>query len=193
MTFRKYYFSILGACIVIAAAVALSPLGVNPAACAEKQEEVETPFSKGARVTFQPKTEVPRRVVGINVFPSELKEGTVSLTKENAERVFKGFLSENKAFFRVSPEDLSLTYAKKSKDTWYVKFQQNYKGIPVYRATVGFTATEKGLVRTYGSSYYGDLDVPTEPKISLEEAVRIGKDTYDPAPGKNSPTRTARR
>lgn len=148
-------------------------------ASAQPQESI--PFSRETKVTLSPRTKLPRRVLDINVTPRQLRETKQALTEKNAEAVFKGFLAEHSQFFRVQPEQLRMTLAARRNGTWYVRFQQYYKGVPVHQATIGLTATKDGMIKTYGSSYHPDIDVDTVPKIALARAVEIAKTTYDSA------------
>jgi Zn-dependent metalloprotease len=144
----------------------------------EKDVIKQPTISKRAMVTMDPMTKIPAKVIGIDAFPSTLKEGAVALTEDKADLAFKTFLGENKRFFGVDTDNLKLISAKKLHGKWYVKYQQYYKGIPVYRATVGLTTTEQGKVLTYGSNYYPKIDVSIKPKIGLEEAVTVAKGSY---------------
>jgi len=148
-----------------------------------KEEKVKTRFADNVRVTKNRLTKIPERVMEIDVYPTVLKEGTVLVTKENAESTFKEFLKEHKELFEVEPEDLKMVSAKKINNKWYVKYRQYYKGIPVHNATVGLDSSENGKVSSYASNYQPNIEVPTEPKVKLEKAVDIAKETY---PGKAS-------
>lgn len=124
-------------------------------------------FSEGAQTTLSPLTRIPKRVVGINVFPTALREGVVPLTEKNVEMVFKDFLKENQEFFGVNTEDLKLSTSRKVRGRWYIKFQQYYEGILVYQATVGLDASDRGKVGTYASNYHPKLEVSTYTKDKL--------------------------
>jgi Zn-dependent metalloprotease len=144
----------------------------------KKEEKVKTWFADDVRVTKNRLTKIPERVMEIDVYPTVLKEGTVPVTKENAESTFKEFLKEHKELFEVEPEDLKMVSAKKISNKWYVKYGQYYKGIPVHNATVGLDSSENGKVSSYASNYQPNIEVTTEPKVKLEEAVDIAKKTY---------------
>ena len=148
-----------------------------------KEEKVKTRFSDNVRVSKNRLTKIPERVMEIDVYPAVLKEGTVPVTEENAESTFKEFLKEHKELFEVEPEDLKMVSAKKINNRWYVKYRQCYKGIPVHNATVGLDSSENGKVSSYASNYQPNIKVPAEPRVKLEKAVDIAKETY---PGKDS-------
>lgn len=144
----------------------------------KKKKKVKIKLSESARTTLHPLTRIPKRVVEINRFPAVLKEGTVPLTKDNVKKVFKDFIKENQEFFGIASANLRLKSAKKVREKWYAKFQQYFKGVPVYKATVGLDASKKGKMSTYAANYHPNIDVSTSPKISLEKAVEIAKETY---------------
>ncbi|UCF05900.1 MAG: hypothetical protein JSV33_02360 [bacterium] len=136
-------------------------------------------------ITRDPITLIPRKMVNINVVPESLKDGRIALTEKNAEKVFKDYLEENINLYRVRPADLKMISARQRQGTWFIKFQQYYRDIPVYKATVGFTATEDGMIKTYGSSFHPGIDLDTEPKIKLPEAVEIARRTYKTDAGRS--------
>jgi hypothetical protein len=144
----------------------------------KKKKKAKIKLSKSARTTLHPLTRIPKRVVEINRFPIILKKGTVPLTKDNVKKVFKAFIKENQEFFGIDSTNLKLKSAKKVRKKWYAKFQQYYKGIPVYKATVGLDASEQGKMNTYAAKYHPNIDAPTSSEISLEKAVEIAKETY---------------
>lgn len=134
-------------------------------------------LSESSITHLHPLTKIPQRVVGINLFSSEYRE--VQVTKDNAEKVFKSFIKEHKDFLMVEPDELKLISIKQIRGKWYAKYQQLYHGIPVHKATVGLDASDKGKMSTYASSYHPKIDAPTEPKITLANAVAIAKKTYE--------------
>ena len=144
----------------------------------KKEKRIKVRLSDSARTTLNPITRIPKKVVGINRFPSILKEGAIPVTKANVETAFKSFLKENREFFGVQSEDLKLKSVKKIREKWYAKFQQYFKGIPIYNAMVGLDASDRGKVSNYAANYHPKIDVPTEPKISLEMAIQTAKKTY---------------
>lgn len=144
-----------------------------------KQEETKTQLGDNVRVTRNRLTKIPERVVEIDAYPASLKEGEVPVSKENAELTFKAFFQEHKAVFEIEAEDLKLISAKKINKRWYVKYAQYYKGIPVHHAIVGLDASERGKVGSYAANYYPDIDVPTDPSVSLEEATESAINTYE--------------
>lgn len=150
----------------------------------KKEEKAKTRFADNVRVTKNRLTKIPERVMGIDVYPTVLKEGTVPVTEKNVESTFNEFLREHKELFEIEPEDLKMVSAKKISNKWYIKYGQYYKGIPVHHATVGLESSENGKLISYASNYQPNIKVPTEPKVYLEEAINTAKKTY---PEKESP------
>jgi len=144
----------------------------------KKEERGKTHFGERIRVTKDQLTKIPKRVIGIDTYPTGLEEGAVPVTEQNAEGIFKEFIRENKELFGVEADDLKMISAKNVNNRWFVKYGQYYKGIPVYKATVGLDSSEKGKVSSYAANYHPDIDVQTEPKVSLEDAIGTSIETY---------------
>lgn len=144
----------------------------------KEDKKTKIKLSESARTTINPITRIPKKVVQINRFPSPLKEGTIPISKDNAAVVLQSFLKENQEFFGINPEDLRVIKIKKVRGKWYVKFQQQYKGIPVYNTTVGLDTSEKGKIINYATNYKTQIETSIEPKINLQEAIQIAKNTY---------------
>lgn len=144
----------------------------------KKEKMTKTRFADNVRISRNRLTKIPDRVVGIDLYPKVLKEGTVPLTQENIEPIFKKFLKEHKEIFEVESKDLKLVSAKKINKRWYAKYGQYYKGIPVSDAIVSLEASEKGKVSSYAANYQPDITISTEPKISLEKSVDTARKTY---------------
>lgn len=144
----------------------------------KKEERAKTLFGENVRLTRNRMTNIPERVIGIDIYPTILKEGKVPLTEKNIESTFKEFLREHTELFEIEPEDLKMVSAKKIKNRWFIKYEQYYKGIPVHNATVGLDSSENGKVSSYASNYHPKIESPTEPIVTLEKAVDIAKHTY---------------
>ena len=145
----------------------------------EKKEKQARIRLESARITMNPLTKIPSHVTDMNVFPSVLKGGKVPVTKDNVDSTFKAFLKEQSELLGIEPENLQLVSAKRIRDSWYVKYKQCYKGIPVYNATVSLEALKNGKVSSYSSNYHPNIDVSTTPIVPLEKAVAIAKETYN--------------
>ncbi|MBO8130205.1 MAG: right-handed parallel beta-helix repeat-containing protein [Candidatus Marinimicrobia bacterium] len=73
-----------------------------------------------------------------------------------------------------------------NKGRWYINFKQQYKGVPVYRANVGFTVHENGNVVLVGSDVYPDISIDATPSISSDEALKIAQSNFMELTGTDS-------
>jgi len=144
----------------------------------DKETEKKIKFSEHTKTTLDKRTRIPKSVTEIGVFPLILKKGKIPITEKNIEKVFKSFLTDEQDFFKIVPTDLKLISKSKVGSKWLAKFQQLYQGIPVYKSTVGLTATEEGKMDSISSNFHPRIDVPTQPKINLTKVVQIAKETY---------------
>ena len=143
-----------------------------------RKEEPKDKLKDRARIRLHPITKIPDRVANINIYPKMLRDGELPVTKTNAAEVFRGFITDHKEFFGVEPEDLKLESMKQVRGRWYAKYRQEYKGIPVLKATVGLDASDKGQVQTYASTYQPKIEVQTEPQVPLEAAAKTAIMSY---------------
>ena len=142
------------------------------------EEQKTTRLGDRVRVTRNRITKIPDRVLDIDAYPSSLQDGTLAVTRQNAETVFKEFLGEHKEVFGLEPDDLQLVSAKQINKRWYVKYNQLYKGIPVHNATVGLDSSENGRMGSYAGKYFPDIKLSTKPRVSIEQATETAIDTY---------------
>ncbi|PVX23679.1 MAG: hypothetical protein CW716_11610, partial [Candidatus Bathyarchaeum sp.] len=143
----------------------------------DKVEKDMPSISATSRTVLNSVTKIPKKIANINKFSAEFQQ--TAITKNNAEKVFRSFLKENIEILGVEPEALELVSLKKIRDNWYIKFQQRYKGIPIHKATLGIDATNEGKMGSYSANYHPKIDVPTEPKVTLQDAVLTAKKTYE--------------
>ncbi len=143
----------------------------------EKEDKIIRRISDSSRTLLHPLTKIPQKIVNINKYSMEFRN--IPLTENNAEKIFKSFLRENISFLSVDTEVLELSSLKKIRDKWYIKFQQRYKGLPVNKATLGLDATNEGKIGSYSSNYHPEIDAPTEPRVSLQNAVKTAINTYE--------------
>ncbi len=130
-----------------------------------------------AVVTRLPEMKGPQRIVNMHVVVPDLRKGPMAFSIGNIDGAMKSFLRDNLDFFQVVPDNVRLVSAAQHGQIWRVLYQQQYNGLPVDGATVGFTITSEGEVSSYASSYVSDLKVPTEPRVTQARAVGIAKDT----------------
>lgn len=125
------------------------------------------------RMKVNIKTGSPHRIY--NLKKNFKKYGPIS--KESIEKNCFKFLKECEYLLKVKAEDLKLIRIGTSGDStkWYISHQQYYKGIPIYRADVGYTIHENGNVVSMGSDAFPDISLDVSYKIYSEEALNIAK------------------
>ncbi len=123
-------------------------------------------------------TSIPKKVEDINLYPRKLKKGEIPLKKEDIDTTFKSFMKENKTFLKVDSKDLKMVSSRNISNKWFVKYEQYYNGIPVYNSSVGLEALDDGEVQSFESNYRPNISVSTDPKITIDEAVEVAKNTY---------------
>jgi hypothetical protein len=128
-------------------------------------------LGESARLTSDRLTGIPKRIVEIETYPTVLDKGKVAVSEENAESTFTEFMREHKDVLQIEVDDLRLVSVKKVNKRWYVKYEQQYKGLSVHNATVGLDASEDGKVGTYAASYHPGIDLPTEPAMKSPSRV----------------------
>ena len=143
-----------------------------------QETHVKSRFAAGVRIAVNRLTRIPKRVVGIETFPSPLKKGAVPLTRDKIESTFKRFIRDNRKVFGVDTKELKLASAKMVNKRWYVTYGQFHQGIPVHNSIVSLESAESGLVHSFASNYLPDIDISISPQISCEQAVKIARDTY---------------
>jgi len=139
---------------------------------------------RDARITYQVRTNIPQKIVNMDVMPPLLIQRKEILTNQNLELAMKSFLVENSKILSVKAEDLKLASADQRRGKWYVKFQQYFKGIPVYHSQVSFVTSEEGRIQSYGSSYRPDITIDTNPRLTVNDAVEVARKTYDHKTGR---------
>jgi hypothetical protein len=145
----------------------------------KKVVQTKTQLGDRARILENSITKIPKRIVEIDSYVDKVKKGEVVLNRENADSTFKDFIRENKGVLKVEADNLKMVSAKNINKKWYVKYAQHFKGIPVYKATVGIDSAEDGKVTSYTGNYHPKIDVPTRPKVKLEKATQIAFMEYD--------------
>ncbi len=144
----------------------------------DKDEKEKKRVTEGIRIIRDRMTKIPKRVLGIELYPASMKKGDIVLTEKIIEPTFKSFIKENRKLFEIEADDLQLIAAKKIRNRWFVKYQQYYEGIPVYHATVNLESSDRGRVGSYAAKYHPKIRVSTEPKVQLDEAIQTAKRTY---------------
>ncbi len=140
-----------------------------------KLKNVSDEEGKAIQMKVNTKTGSPHRIY--NLKQNFTNYGDFS-NKENIEKCNAQFLNEISGFIKVDIKDLKLKQIKKSstrKDKWYISYQQYYKGVPVYRADVGYTLLLNGNIELFGSDAYPDISLDVSHKLSGNEALQIAE------------------
>jgi hypothetical protein len=131
-------------------------------------------YGENWRIECDTKTGRVRRLFG-GYSPLDEK-----LTLKTIERATRKFLLDNKDLLEIDLADVVVRKAtfdppfnSKTKDnTWYVSYQQHYKGIPVYGGFVKMVIMDGGVV-SVKSSYYPGIDISTRPKFDNKSSLAV--------------------
>ncbi|MBC8346919.1 MAG: T9SS type A sorting domain-containing protein [Candidatus Marinimicrobia bacterium] len=108
------------------------------------------------------------------------------ITEQNVQGLSRQFLTEYAMLLKIQPGALRFESAVNRNDRWYINFQQKYRGVPVYRANIGFTIHENGNVVLVGSDAYPDISIDAAPSLSSSEALDIAKSNFAGLSGTDS-------
>ncbi|MCP4220126.1 MAG: hypothetical protein GY765_36175 [bacterium] len=133
---------------------------------------------KKAKILMNRFTKIPKKISGLQVYPSKLREGAVKLSQHNTEAVFKDFIGKNRQLLKIQPENLEMKPSRMLNKNRLVKFRQLYKGIPVYHSSVSMTAGESGKLLSYDTNYHTGITVPVKPKIAFKKALKIAAKSF---------------
>ena len=118
-----------------------------------------------------------------------------SLSSENVGAFGIELLADYEEILGVSASNFQLRQARLSrKGEWHLSYQQFYRGIPVYRAKIGFTIEADGAIRRIGAVIHPDITENVSPSITSKDAVRVatskfGVDGVETISIKESPSR----
>lgn len=126
------------------------------------------------RIKVNDKTGTPHLIYGLNVNFSRYGQ----ITDQNVQGLSRQFLTEHAKLLRIQQGTLKFQGATNRNGRWYIDFQQEYRGIPVYSANVGFTIHENGNVVLAGSDAHPDISIDAIPSISSDEALKIAKSNF---------------
>ena len=141
----------------------------HPALDKAKRLEIWKQFNK----TFDNKWKVRWNLV--TGTPHRISGHTIKLTekpsKENIKRLTSDLLRSYQDLLQISPDKLTLAKVDCHQGgTWYVYYRQRHSGLPVYGGSVRLVIRQQELT-LLGSDYYPGIEIPTEPKVPLQEAV----------------------
>jgi hypothetical protein len=98
---------------------------------------------------------------------------TQDLDESSIMAVSDAFVGQYSDLLGVKISDLSLQAAGFHGKMWYVIYDRNYNGIPVYNARVHLTFHANGNLVSFGADTYPGIKLDTNPKISESQAVDI--------------------
>lgn len=101
-----------------------------------------------------------------------------SVDQTNIEEACRSFVRANESLFGVKESDLAVS-RKTLRGKWYVIFDQEYEGVPVYGGRVHFRVAENGNLLLFGSECFPHVDVNASPSVSEQAAVRTAKESVD--------------
>lgn len=107
--------------------------------------------------------------------PISISGGSTQTYNGSPEDVARTFLKSNRSLFNMS-RDLSDLQLKEvitsTRGVRHVRFQQEYKGIPVYNGTYQVHVNPDGSINMANGHYYHNIEVPTSPSISGNSAFK---------------------
>ncbi|MEE8417257.1 MAG: M36 family metallopeptidase, partial [candidate division Zixibacteria bacterium] len=97
------------------------------------------------------------------------------------QTIVEDFLRQYSSLLGIDPDDsdLELISAKKSLSAYHYRYQQVYKGVPVFASQVLINVTLDGIISSVVSDYKPGVNVPTQPSISPELAIAIAAADID--------------
>ncbi len=97
------------------------------------------------------------------------------------QTIVEDFLKQYSSLLGIDQggSDLELISAKKSLSAYHYRYQQVYKGIPVFASQVLINVTFDGTISSVVSDYKPGINVPTQPSISPELAIAIAAADID--------------
>jgi Zn-dependent metalloprotease len=132
----------------------------------------------GLKVVWDKTTSVPRIIMGTKVAPS--LKSRQKINEKTIPAVIFDFLKKYELLLRIPERDVKVKSIKQFQNKWYVKAQNYYKGIQIFRSQVGFVLDQNGNILSYGSDCDPTMKVETEPVISKKEAVQIAHRHHKP-------------
>lgn len=143
------------------------PAGVKPEQADSIRKVIWKEFrdqnGKDWKITWSKRTGLPR----------SLFSGTTEPVQGAPEQAARTFLAQHRSLFGMSRDlaDLQLIeVGVSSRDIRNVRFQQTYKGVPVFDATWQVHIRPDGRIDMANGHYYPDIDIPTTPSVPASSA-----------------------
>jgi len=97
--------------------------------------------------------------------------------KEDADMIINKFMRENEDFLMIDMDQLMLVRRiEYDGGGYFYRYLQYHNNLSVYNAEISITMSRDGMINDYTGTFYPHINIPTEPKISSEEAIEIAKD-----------------
>ncbi len=93
--------------------------------------------------------------------------------ESSARDLARAFLSTERSFLRVAPENLELVSSRHRWGHWIVAFGQKFNGLNVYNSKIMVNISDRGNIVEFTSDYYPDINISTSPAISAEQAIQF--------------------
>lgn len=105
--------------------------------------------------------------------------GGKPISDSNIEQVARDIIASLTAFSGVSDAELVFVSARKTRSgMWIASFEQEHRGLIVYKARYGVTIGKTNKVLSVGGDYYGVAGFPTEGTVT-EHASPVSVDLGD--------------
>ncbi|MCA1053699.1 M4 family metallopeptidase [Rossellomorea aquimaris] len=126
-----------------------------------------------AKIQWNEKAGTPEFVSGALSSPSQLKAESIALS----------YLEKNKHLFKLTEDGVSKQFKVVSVDKdelgfTVVRFQQMFKGVPVWGSTQSAVVNEDGVLKAFSGSVIADLDkknLKASKKVNANQALQIAK------------------
>jgi len=129
-----------------------------------------TKYGNNFIVRWNERTNTPHKLYGEGII---LKPSGFTKSSEVIEEV-NSFMEENSYFFNINLKDLKIDRVDSlNADEWYITYKQYYHNLLVLGSKVAFTVNKNGKIVSMGVDYFPNINIPVEPKISLETAINI--------------------
>ncbi len=176
MALQKFFQRVKFICKIIptllAVLIFLSSLGFGGP---EKPDD-ETFRYKGQQLSIKwdPLTRAPLIIRGIESDLLEIKNFS-KLSRKEITHTGPLLVDKYKSLLQIEADQLKLKGAEKVLDTWYVSYWQTFQGVILYESSLGFSIDPHGRIKSLGALLYPNVQAPVAPKITHDEAVKIGE------------------
>jgi Zn-dependent metalloprotease len=165
--------------LLMAASVALpGNVGARPAMSGAHAafNELQARADGALLVSWDETTQVPNFIAGVNA-ATRLPYRPSAAEIGHPVAIARGFLDENRALFRLSSAADELQLIRVEADTQlnfsHVRLAQVYHHIPVFGRQLIVHLDPQNQIAAVNGHYLPDLDVPTEPSITPQQAEDV--------------------